>query len=82
MRARGATYLEILAGGGGILSTVRATRAASERGAAAHGRRWLGQMLRTGTTTVEAKSGYGLDSRRSCGCWPLPAGWRPEGPST
>jgi imidazolonepropionase len=62
MRARGATYLEILAGGGGILSTVRATRAASEQALLAHGRRWLGQMLRTGTTTVEAKSGYGLDT--------------------
>jgi imidazolonepropionase len=61
MRARGATYLEILAAGGGILSTVRATRAASEQALLAHGRRWLGQMLRTGTTTVEAKSGYGLE---------------------
>jgi len=60
-RARGATYLEILAGGGGILSTVRATRAASDASLVAHGRRWLGQMLRTGSTTVEAKSGYGLD---------------------
>ncbi len=62
MRARGATYLEILAAGGGILSTVRATRAASDAALLAHGRRWLGQMLRTGTTTVEAKSGYGLDA--------------------
>jgi imidazolonepropionase len=62
MRARGATYLEILAGGGGILSTVRATRAASDAALLSHGRRWLGQMLRTGTTTVEAKSGYGLDT--------------------
>ncbi|HYN47420.1 MAG TPA: imidazolonepropionase [Candidatus Nanopelagicales bacterium] len=62
MRARGATYLEILAAGGGILSTVRATRAASDAALLAHGRRWLAQMLRTGTTTVEAKSGYGLDT--------------------
>ncbi len=61
-RARGATYLEILAAGGGILSTVRATRAAPEADLLAHGRRWLAQMLRTGTTTVEAKSGYGLDT--------------------
>ncbi len=60
-RARGATYLEILAAGGGILSTVRATRRASDASLLAHGRRWLRQMLRTGTTTVEAKSGYGLD---------------------
>jgi imidazolonepropionase len=62
LRARGGTYLEILAAGGGILSTVRATRAASEQDLLAHGRRWLGRMLRTGTTTVEAKSGYGLDT--------------------
>jgi imidazolonepropionase len=61
-RARRATYLEILAAGGGILSTVRATRAASEETLIAHGRRWLARMLRTGTTTVEAKSGYGLDT--------------------
>jgi imidazolonepropionase len=61
LRARGATYLEILAAGGGILSTVRATRAAPEEALLAHGRRWLGEMLRAGTTTVEAKSGYGLD---------------------
>ena len=59
---RGATYLEILAAGGGILATVRATRAASDAALLAHGRRWLAQMLRTGTTTVEAKSGYGLDA--------------------
>jgi imidazolonepropionase len=61
LRARGATYLDVLAGGGGILSTVRATRAADDEALLAHGRRWLRQMLRTGTTTVEAKSGYGLD---------------------
>lgn len=62
LRARGATYLEILAAGGGILSTVRATRDASDEALLEHGRRWLARMLRTGTTTVEAKSGYGLDA--------------------
>ena len=61
LRQRGAGYLEILAAGGGILSTVEATRAASEEDLVAHGRRWLDEMLRHGTTTVEAKSGYGLD---------------------
>lgn len=61
LRQRGAGYLEILAAGGGILSTVAATRAASADELAAHGRRWLGQMLAHGTTTVEVKSGYGLD---------------------
>jgi imidazolonepropionase len=61
LRQRGASYLEILAAGGGILSTVAATRNASEDELLAHGRRWLGTMLRNGVTTVEAKSGYGLD---------------------
>lgn len=62
LRQRGAGYLEILAAGGGILSTVARTRAASEGELLVHGRRWLGTMLRHGTTTVEAKSGYGLDT--------------------
>jgi len=61
LRQRGADYLEILAKGGGILSTVAATRAASTEALEEHGRRWLGEMLNHGTTTVEAKSGYGLD---------------------
>jgi imidazolonepropionase len=61
LRARGASYREILAAGGGILATVRATREASDASLMAHGRRWLTEMLTTGTTTVEAKSGYGLD---------------------
>lgn len=61
LRQRGAGYMEILEAGGGILSTVAATRAASEEDLAAHGRRWLDEMLRHGVTSVEAKSGYGLD---------------------
>jgi imidazolonepropionase len=61
LRQRGADYLEILQAGGGILSTVAATRAASDDELAEHGRRWLGEMLTHGTTTIEAKSGYGLD---------------------
>jgi imidazolonepropionase len=61
MRLEGASYLDILAGGGGILSTVAATRAASDGELLAHGRRWLDEMLGHGVTTVEAKSGYGLD---------------------
>jgi imidazolonepropionase len=61
LRSAGATYEELHAAGGGILSTVRATRAAGEAGLTAaldRHRRW---MLRAGTTTFEAKSGYGLD---------------------
>jgi imidazolonepropionase len=61
LRQQGAAYLDILAAGGGILSTVAATRAASMGELAAHGRRWLDEMLAHGVTTVEAKSGYGLD---------------------
>ena len=61
LRAGGATYEELHARGGGIMSTVRATRAATPdelgQGVARH-RQW---MLRSGTTTFEAKSGYGLD---------------------
>jgi imidazolonepropionase len=61
LRQRGAGYLEILEAGGGILSTVAATRAAGTDALEEHGRRWLGEMLNHGTTTIEAKSGYGLD---------------------
>jgi imidazolonepropionase len=61
LRQQGAGYLEILAAGGGILSTVAATRAASQDELLVHGRRWLDAMLACGATTVEIKSGYGLD---------------------
>jgi imidazolonepropionase len=61
LRQQGASYLDILAAGGGILSTVAATRAASESALLDHGRRWLDEMLGHGVTTIEAKSGYGLD---------------------
>ena len=61
LRQRGAGYLEILAAGGGILSTVARTRAASTEELLASGRRWLREMLRHGATTVEVKSGYGLE---------------------
>ncbi len=61
LRAAGATYEELHAAGGGILSTVRATREADEDGLAAALDRHVEWMLRAGTTTFEAKSGYGLD---------------------
>ena len=60
-RIAGATYQEIAAAGGGILRTVALTRAASEDDLHAAARRHRDWMLRTGTTTLEAKSGYGLD---------------------
>ena len=60
MRARGASYEEIAAGGGGIRSTVRKTRAATEDELLAQAKKHAQWFLRGGTTTVEAKSGYGL----------------------
>jgi imidazolonepropionase len=60
-RIAGATYQQIAAAGGGILSTVAQTRAASEDELFAAARKHRDWMLRSGTTTIEAKSGYGLD---------------------
>jgi imidazolonepropionase len=61
LRLQGATYQEIAAAGGGIRSTVAQTRAASEEELLTAARRYRDWMLRSGTTTIEAKSGYGLD---------------------
>ena len=59
-RTAGATYREIAARGGGIRATVRATRNASQSDLVKAGKRYANWFLRCGTTTVEAKSGYGL----------------------
>ena len=61
LRAAGATYEELHAAGGGIMSTVRATRAAARDELEGDVRKHRAWMLRAGTTTFEAKSGYGLD---------------------
>jgi imidazolonepropionase len=61
LRAGGASYEELHAAGGGIMSTVRATRAAGEEALAEAVGKHRGWMLRAGTTTFESKSGYGLD---------------------
>lgn len=61
-RLAGATYTEIAAEGGGILSTVRATREASEDELVSSSAARLREMLRCGTTSAEAKSGYGLET--------------------
>src|SRR5207247_5880835 len=61
LRAAGASYEELHARGGGIVSTVRATRAAGEQELTAAVERHRDWMLRAGTTTFEGKSGYGLD---------------------
>ena len=59
-RTAGSTYREIAARGGGIRATVRATRNASLTDLVKAGKRYANWFLRNGTTTVEAKSGYGL----------------------
>lgn len=62
-RLAGRTYQEIHAAGGGIMSTVRAVRAASRESLTASLLERLNRILRAGTTTVEIKSGYGLSTR-------------------
>lgn len=61
MRIQGKSYQEIAAAGGGINATVAATRKASKAALKAEARKSLDRMLALGTTTVEAKSGYGLE---------------------
>lgn len=62
MRIEGASYMEIMAAGGGIVSTMRHTREASEAQLIKSAVARLDQMLALGSTTVEVKSGYGLDT--------------------
>ena len=62
MKLKGVTYLEILAAGGGILSTVKKTRSASAEELADKAEKELQKMLRLGVTTCECKSGYGLST--------------------
>lgn len=62
MKRRGVPYLDILKAGGGIMSTVRAVRAADEQDLVERLRARLATMLGGGTTTVEVKSGYGLST--------------------
>ena len=62
LRVQGKSYLEIMAAGGGIVSTVRATRAASVEELVAAARPRLEVMFAYGTTTAEAKTGYGLET--------------------
>jgi len=61
-RLAGASYMEIMTAGGGIMSTVRGTRAASVADLVADNRPRLARMLRHGTTSAEAKTGYGLET--------------------
>ncbi len=61
MRIAGASYMEIMDAGGGIISTVKQTRAASVESLVTQARLRLNRMLAYGTTTAEAKTGYGLE---------------------
>jgi imidazolonepropionase len=63
IRVSGASYMEIMAAGGGIMSTVRRTRQASLRDLVAQTRPRLARMLAHGTTTIEIKTGYGLSTQ-------------------
>ncbi len=65
-RQRGATYAEIVRAGGGINATVRATRAATDDELVAGSRSRLAALAAEGVTTVEIKSGYGLDTANEC----------------
>lgn len=62
LRIQGATYMEIMQAGGGIISTMKATRAATVEQLVAQSQPRLEAMLALGTTTVEVKTGYGLDT--------------------
>ena len=80
LRARGAGYLEMLQAGGGILATVSATAAASDDDVLAATRARLGEALRTGTTTLELKTGYGLTPAAELRLMRLAETLRAEGP--
>ena len=79
-RIEGATYQQIAAAGGGIRATVRRTRQASEEDLLTEARRHVRWFLSNGTTTVEAKSGYGLDLETECKMLRVVQRLRREGP--
>ncbi|MEN6608144.1 MAG: imidazolonepropionase [Bryobacteraceae bacterium] len=74
MRLAGKDYHEIAAAGGGILSSVRAVRTTSSRALLRETRRRVDAFVRHGTTTIEAKSGYGLDESNELKCLRVLAG--------
>ena len=75
MRLAGMSYADIAKAGGGIVSTVKATRAASEEDLRAVSARRLEAMMASGTTTVEIKSGYGLDTHSELRCLRIAKGF-------
>jgi imidazolonepropionase len=68
MRLEGASYEDISRAGGGIASSMKATRAASEAQLVASGLKRLDHLLAEGVTTIEIKSGYGLDKETEIRC--------------
>ena len=82
MRIAGASYMEIMAAGGGIMNTVRHTRAASMDDLVAQTRLRLDRMLTYGTTTVEIKTGYGLDVKAELKQWQAIRRLQAETPAT
>ena len=81
-RIAGATYQQIAASGGGIWSTVQKTREATEEELLDIARNYRDWMLRSGTTTLEAKSGYGLDHATELRILRVFARLNEEGPTT
>ncbi len=79
-RIEGATYEQIAAAGGGIRATVRRTRQATEDELLEAARRHARWFLASGTTTVEAKSGYGLETETECKMLRVMRSLRSEGP--
>lgn len=80
MRIAGATYMDLMRAGGGIMATVRQTRAASVQQLVDETRSRLHRMLEHGTTTVEVKTGYGLDTAAELRQWQALAQLQTEGP--
>ena len=82
MRIAGASYMEIMAAGGGIMNTVHHTRAAGTDDLVAQTRLRLDRMLAYGTTTVEIKTGYGLDVETELKLWQAIRRLKAETPAT
>lgn len=80
MRVAGKAYLDIMQAGGGIMATVRQTRAASVQQLVDATRPRLRRMLEHGTTTVEIKTGYGLETAAELRQWEAIARLQAEGP--
>jgi imidazolonepropionase len=80
MRLAGATYMDIMNAGGGIMSTVRQTRAASVDELVGQTRSRLRRMLEHGSTTIEVKTGYGLDTAAELRLWEAIGRLQREGP--